>query len=292
MKVPATRRLVWMVVAAAIAAVAVFGVFWSRRPQVPLSIAQIQDLLPAGSVLHSLARLEMNGRPPREVAVVAGVPSVPGAGVYTYYGFIFARDRWRGRIVSAYTSPLPGTLPLSVDAGGLIGKHEAALFGAAHDDGAASYRVVAMRRSGRAQVLELHTTGRLIVIDPVLVEVVRRPDRPLAERILAWNGRRFQGRADLMPVRLPPPSRTWYFGVRNRLITAPVSVVRLQVRQSLRVSGSGPGRPGAIVVPDQGLDQVESGYRARQPGTYRIRFLLPFLSQDAFVLTVIVEDAP
>lgn len=284
--------LFWLIVFGVVAAGAAAWMISNRPSATPPSVAQIQDLLPAGSVLHSLARLEINGRPPREVAVVVGIPSFPGAGGYAYYGFIFARDRWRGRIVSAYAGPLPGTLPLSVDAGRLIGKHEAALFGAAHDDGAASYRVVAMRRSGRAQVLELHTTGRIIVVDPVLVELVRRPDGPKAERILAWNGRRFQERADLAPVRLPPPSRTWYYGVRNRLITAPVSVVRLQVRQPLRVSGTGPGRPSAIVVPDQGLDQVESGYRARRPGTYRIRFLLPFSSQDAFVLTVIVEDAP
>ncbi len=291
MKLPRTGPPFWSIVVG-LAAAGVAGVLANRAPGPTPTVAQIQELLPAGSVLHSVARLEMGGRPPREVAVVAGVPSVPGSGTYAYYGYIFARDRWRGRIVSRYSATLPGRLPLSVDAGRLIGKYEAVLFGAAHEDGAASYRVVAMRRFGRPLVTELNTAGRFIVVDPVLVEVVRRPDELAVERVLAWNGQRFQERADVALVRLPPPGRTWYYGVRNRLITAPSSEVRLKVRQPLRISGNGPGRPGVIVVPDQGLDQVESGYRARRPGTYRIRLLLPFSTQDAFVLTVIVEDTP
>lgn len=292
MKIPRPGLLFWSIVFGVAAAGAAAGVISNRPPAVPPSVAQIQDLLPAGSVLHSLARLEMNGRPPQEVALVVGVPVFPGTGKYAYYGFIYGRDPWRRRITRAYAEALPGPLPLSVDAGRLLGSREAAVFGAAHDDGGASFRVVGLRRSAPSVVYETQTVGRLIVVNDLLIEVVKRPDAPPDQRIFAWNGRRFQERPDIAPIHLPPAGRTWYYGVRNRSITAPVSMIRLSVRQPLRVSGTGPGRPGAIVIADQGLDQVESGYRARRSGTYRIRFLLPFSAQSNFVLTVIVEDTP
>ncbi|OLD59078.1 MAG: hypothetical protein AUI83_03510 [Armatimonadetes bacterium 13_1_40CM_3_65_7] len=79
-------------------------------------MGQIQELLPAAGVLRSLVRLEMNGTPPLETAVVAVVPRYPGAADSTYVGFIIAYDEWRRRPERVYVQPLPGPIPLSPDA--------------------------------------------------------------------------------------------------------------------------------------------------------------------------------
>jgi hypothetical protein len=238
-------------------------------------------------------RLEMNSRRPQEVAVVAGVPQMPGSAAYKYVGLILAYDPWRRRFARVHAEDLPGAVPLSVDGGQLIDGRDAALFAAAHDDGDSTYRVIAMPRRTFAIVHSASVAGRAVAIDSFLVELVRVADGPPRQRILVWDGQRFRQRADAGPVPLPPQGRTWYYGVRNGEIKAPASVVHLRVRQPLRVTGTGPGRPGAIVIPDPRLDLVESGYRARDPGSYRIRLLLPLRSAETgFTLTLIVGDQP
>lgn len=291
MKISQRGRLVLALLTAAVTTVAIAAAVWSRPPRSAPGVGGILELLPPGSVLHSFMRVEMNSRPPQEVAVVAGVPQMPGSAAYTYVGFILAYDPWRHRFARVHAEALPGEVPLSVDGGRLIGGRDAAVFAAAHDNGDSTYRVVAMPRRTFAIVHSASVAGRAVAIDPFLIELVRGADGPPRQRILAWDGQRFKERTDTGPVPLPPQGRTWYYGVRNGEIKAPASVVHLQVRQPLRVTGTGPGRPGAIVIPDPRLDLVESGYRARYPGSYRIRVLLPLRSTETgFTLTLIVGD--
>ncbi|TMJ06559.1 MAG: hypothetical protein E6H01_01470, partial [Bacillati bacterium ANGP1] len=67
-------------------AIVVAAAVWTQPPPTPPSVGQIQELLPAAGVLRSLVRLEMNGTPPLETAVVAVVPRYPGAADSTYVG--------------------------------------------------------------------------------------------------------------------------------------------------------------------------------------------------------------
>ena len=57
-----------------------------------------------------------------------------------------------------------------------------------------------------------------------------------------------------------------------------------------RVPGGSSGGPTPIIIPDARLDIVEQGYRARQPGTYTIRILLPSAPDQGTTLTLLVEN--
>lgn len=269
-------------VLAAIVTVTVAVIVWTRPPASPLTLTQVQNLLPPGSTLHSLVRLELDGRPPQEVAVVAAVPLRPGARDIAYYSFVFAYDRWRRRFVRAYEQSLPRT-PVSIDAGRLLGDRDAAVFTGLQDDATRFYRVVGLRGHQPRVVHEGLFSGVLIVADTFLIE------DGVHRRALVWDGRRFGERTPPVYLTVAQAS-TWRYGVRNGKVVAQTSTVRLVPRQVLHVARTG-GGPTTAVVPDARLDLMEGGgYRARAPGIYTIRIVTPFVPVDqSYTLTVVVE---
>lgn len=285
---PATRRfnpvhrIVLVGVLIAAAGAIVLRLWWPPPSGPPLSVSQIQRLLPQGSLLHSLARLEMDGRPPQEVAVVGVIPQYPGSSGSTYFAFVFGYDRWQKRFRALYAQPLSGPVPRPADAVRLLGPREAALFSALHDDGTLSYRIVGRARGVRV-LHEGRVHGRLLIADPLLVEEGPR-------RALGWDGRVFRERE--LPAAIPhvPSGTTWRYRVLNGMIFARTSVAYLRPRQTLRLAGVG-GGPIPIVLPDPRLDLVgDNVFRARHPGTYAISILIPFNPpEQAYRLTVIVE---
>ncbi len=227
---------------------------WTWSPAAPPpSVTQLQGLLPRGSLLHSLVRLEMDGSSPLETAVVAVVPAFPGAAESTYYGFIFGFDKWRRRYVRQYAESLPGPIPLSPDAVPIAGGREAAILGALRDDGSRVYQVVESNR------------GRLVLVH-----------QSVADQVIAE-----------LPVA--PPGVTWRYGVRASTSSARTAVLRLRPRQPVRLVASG-GGPTPIIIPDARLDVLEQGYRARKDGVYTIRILLPFAPDHDTTLTIVVES--
>lgn len=279
------RQVLAFPVPAAAIAILVAVIVWTRPPTALPAIGQVQSLLPPGSILHSLARLEMNGQPPQEVAVVAGVPLYPRSPDFTYYAFVLAYDRWRHQYLRVYMQPLLASLPLSVDAARVLGNREAAVFTALHEDGTRSYQVVGMVGGTVRVVRENRVSGRIIVTDMGLVE-----EEAPARRLFVWDGREFHERP--APANFQVwPSLTWHYGIRNgAVVVARTATIHVHARQALRLAGSG-GGPTPIIIADSRLDVVENGgYRARIPGTYRIRILIPYLSDDqAYVLTVLVD---
>ncbi len=276
------RDLLIVLGLAAVVGIVIAAIAWSRPPRTLLTVSEVQALLPPGSELHSLARLQLDGRPPPAVAVVAAIPRHPGAHAMTYQSFVFTYDRWRRRFRRAYSQPLPGPLPLSVDAGTLLGSRDAAIFAALQEDGTRSYRVVGSLLGTVSVIQEGWVAGNLVVADPLLIEDGDR------RRALAWDGQRFSERP--LPASLPPAYRgiTWHYTVRKGAVVARTSSVQLHPRQPLRVDG-GTGGPIAIVIPDARLDIAEAGYRARTPGLYTIRILIPFAPLDqAYQLKVLV----
>ncbi len=226
---------------------------WTRPPAAPPSVTQLQGLLPRGSLLHSLVRLEMDGAPPLETAVVAVVPAFPGAVESTYYGFVFGFDRWRRRFDRQYVEPLPGPIPLSPDAVPVSGAREAVIFGALLENGNRVTRVVESVR------------GRLSSLTD-----------PRARQVVA-------------EIPAAPSGATWRYRVRGGTISAQTGVVRVRPRQPVRLVASG-GGPIPIVIPDARLDVLEQGYRARKDGVYTIRILLPFAPGQDTTLTIVVES--
>ncbi len=226
---------------------------WTWSPAAPPSVTQLQGLLPRGSLLHSLVRLEMDGSPPLETAVVAVVPVFPGAAESTYYGFVFGFDKWRRRFDRQYAEPLPGPIPLSPDAVLIARDHEAAVFGALREDGSPVYRVVESVR------------GRPVTLG-----------EPDAHRAVAG-------------IPAAPAGVTWRYRVRGSAISARTAVLRVRPRQPVRLAASG-GGPTPIVIPDARLDVLEEGYRARKDGVYTIRILLPFAPDQDTTLTIVVES--
>ncbi len=224
-----------------------------RPTPAPPSVTQLQGLLPSGSLLHSLVRLEMDGSPPLETAVVAVVPAFPGAAESTYYGFVFGFDRWLRRYVRQYVEPLPGPIPLSPDAVPMAGTREAAVFGALLENGSSMYRVV---ESVRGHLSSL--------------------DESRARQIVA-------------AIPTAPPGVTWRYRVRGGTISAQTGMLRVRPRQPVRLAASG-GGPIPIVIPDARLDVLEQGYRARKDGVYTIRILLPFAPDQDTTLTIVVES--
>ena len=234
-------------------AIVVAAAVWTQPPPTPPSVGQIQELLPAAGVLRSLVRLEMNGTPPLETAVVAVVPRYPGAADSTYVGFIIAYDEWRRRPERVYVQPLPGPIPLSPDAVLLGGGREAAVFSALREDGIRVSRVLSLEH-GRLRILDEGTMARVL--------------------------------AGIPPA---PPGVTWRYRTHAGVITAQTLLLQVKPGQPVRLAPSG-GGPTPIVIPDARLDILEQGYRARQPGTYTIRILLPFAPNSGVTLSVLVED--
>ena len=195
----------------------------------------------------------MNGIPPLETAVVAVVPRYPAAADSDYLGFIVAYDTWRRRSERIYAQPLPGPIPLSPDAVLLGSGREAAVFSALRDDGTRVARVVGVV-DGRVSVLEDETAAGLLATLPPAV-----------------------------------PGVTWQYRTHAGTISARTFVVQVKLRQPVRLALSS-GGPTPIIIPDARLDIVEQGYRARQPGTYTIRILLPSAPDQGTTLTLLVEN--
>jgi hypothetical protein len=217
---------------------------------------QVLARLPGGSSVHSLLRAELDGRGPAEIAAVARVPAFPGAPETVYTALIFRYDRLRRAYVQAYRAPSPGRIPFSVDAAGVARGRDAAIFSGLNDDGTRLVHAVTVAGG----------QGRLL---------------PEADaRALA---------AELSPGL---PAVTWRYVVRNGEVVSRTPLVRVQVRQTVRVQSSG-GGPASVVLPDPRLDVTESGFRARTAGSYRIRVVTGLLPvEQAYTLTVIVEPPP
>ncbi len=256
----------------------------SRTPRAPLTLGDVATLLPRGSEVHSFVRMDLDARLPSAVAVLAIIPRAPGVQETTYQTYVFAYDRWRQRYREVYTAALPGPVPMSVDAGRVLGQRDAAIFSALQDDGTQSYRIVGWGPGGVGVLYEGHVAGALRVADPLLIEQGPR------QRALGWDGHGFRERP--VPGTLPPTPRgiTWHYSVRGDTILARSSSVVLGLRQPLRLEGAR-GGPIPIVLADSRLDLLETGYRARSPGTYTIRIWLPYLPIDqAYPLTVVVRN--
>lgn len=241
---------------AALAALLTAGAlrWWIAAPP-PLSPPQLLAALPPGSSVHSLVRLEMDGLPPGDAAAVVRIPAYPGARQLVPTALLYRYDRWRRRFIEIYRAPAPGTVPFSAEVAPAAGRLEAALFSGLDDDGALRSRVVALFR------------GRPLLLQEARRPWARQPDGPPP----------------------PLPTATWRYAVRAGTVTAPTAVVRLRVRQPLRIVAVG-GGPASVVLPDPRLDLVEAGYRSRTPGVYRVRIVTGFAPPEAaYVLTVIVE---
>jgi len=274
------RPLVVLVLGAAFVALMVVG----RTPRPPVTLGDVANLLPRGAEVHSLVHLNLTTRLPSAVAVLAIIPRAPGAVETTYETYLIAYDRWRQRYRVVYSAPLPGPVPISVEAARVLGSQDAAIFSARQDDGTQSYQVVGWRLGGVGVIHTGQVSGALLVAEPLLIEEGSRL------RALGWDGRGFHERP--IPTALPrtPHGLTWHYSVRGDRIFAGSSSIALDVRQPLRLEGAR-GGPIPMVLIDPRLDLLETGYRSRVPGTYTIRLWLPYLSIDqAYPLTVVVSD--
>jgi len=267
---------------AGVAALAAAAVWWDRPAPALLTSAQVAAMLPAGSTVHSLVRLEMDGRPPAEAAVVARLPAFPGSREVTSVAMLFRYDRWRRRFARVYAAPPPGTVPFSADAAALLDGRDAAVFSGLHDDGSTAYRIVALAGARPAVVRERRFTGTLVLAEPLLIE------QGAQVAAFRWTGRSWAAQPLPSTAAGVPPAVTWRYGVRNGAVVARTAVVHLRPRQPLRVVAVGGGAT-SVVLPDPRLDVVEAGFRQRHPGTYTIRIVTGFTPVDqAYVLTVVV----
>lgn len=257
--------------------------WWNAAPP-PLSANQVLALLPQGSSVHSLVRLEMDARPPSEVAVVARIPSFPRSTEFAAEARLYQYDRLRRHFTTAYRAENPGAVPFSADAARVLAGRDAAVFSGLHDDGTLGYRIVGLVR-GRAAVLrEQRLAGTVHLVEPAVIE--RRGE---AVHALRWNGGSWIPDGTARTIPEAPAGVTWRYAVRNGQVLARTNVVHLRRRQPLRVLAAG-GGPATVVLADSRLDVVETGFRQREPGTYRIRIVTGFTPPDAaYVLTVVVD---
>lgn len=232
------------------------GAAFLRADPPAFGAGQVLARLPGGSSIHSLLRAELDGRGPSEIAAVARVPAFPGAPETVYTALIFRYDRLRRAYVEVHRAAPPGRVPFSVDAAGVGRNRDVVIFSGLNDDGTRAVQAVTLA-GGQARPL------------------------PEAETREVFSG-------------LPPalPAVSWRYAVRNGVVVARISVVRVRVRQTVRVQSSG-GGPASFVLPDPRLDVTESGFRARTPGRYRIRVLTGLLPvEEAYSLTVVVDPSP
>lgn len=257
--------------------------WWNAAPP-PLSANQVLALLPQGSSVHSLVRLEMDARPPSEVAVVARIPSFPRSTEFAAEARLYQYDRLRRHFTTAYRAENPGAVPFSADAARVLAGRDAAVFSGLHDDGTLGYRIVGLVR-GRAAVLrEQRLAGTVHLVEPAVIE--RRGE---AVHALRWNGGSWIPDGTARTIPEAPAGVTWRYAVRNGQVLARTNVVHLRRRQPLRVLAAG-GGPATVVLADSRLDVVEAGFRQREPGTYRIRIVTGFTPPEAaYVLTVVVD---
>jgi hypothetical protein len=276
------RRILGAAGLLAVLAAAAAVMWWTRPPAAAITTGQVLALLPPGSTLHSLARLDLDGAPPLEIAAVAGIPRFPGSRAFDYVEYVVRYNRWRHRLDVLYQHPV-GSIPISVDAGRLLGDREAALFQALRDDRRWAYRVVGMAGGAVTVLAEGASAERVIVADPLLID-------PAAGRALAWNGTGFLPRA-LPPFDPLPPAVTWRFSMRNGMVVSRTNRVALRLRQILRIQAVGGGTT-PIIIADPRFDVVENGFRARYEGVYTIRVLAAYTpTENAYVLTVAVTAA-
>jgi hypothetical protein len=283
-RAPGRRRLGAFGAGAALAALAAGILWWTAPPRSAITAAQIVALWPSGSALHSLARLDLDGASPQDAAAVVAVPRFPGAAPSGYVEVIARYDRWRHRLELIYQQPQPSAIPISVDAGRILGDRDGALFQTLREDGAWSYRIVGLGGLSVRVLAEGETAERIRLADPLVI------DRG-AGRALVWAGIRFTSRA-MPPLESPPPALTWRFAMRNGMVVASTNHVTLRPRQILRVQAVGGGTT-PIVIADSRFDVVENGFRARHAGTYSIRVLAAYTpTESAYVLTVFVSEPP
>jgi len=278
-KRPLAARLLAAPLAAGVIAAALFA--WWRVPAPPAPT--LSTFLPKGSSVVNQARVELDGRPPLEIAATAYVPPYPGAPASLRRALLAGYDRWRHRWRLMWLAPLPGIpdLPPAVP---LAGRREAAVFPSYQDDGRVRYRVIG-KRWGRLTVLhEGETAGRIEVSRGVIVE-----RDPRGARGLRWDGRAF--RPVSAPVRLPS-SVVWRYRMdRNGVVHATTDTLLLVPEQIVLALRSG-GGPIVAPIPDPNLDLVETGFRAGRPGVYTIT-IPDFLGRGrAFRLTLEVIDEP
>src|SRR3990172_9467180 len=266
-----------------VATLAALGaVWWTRPPSNLIATAQILGPLPVRSRLHSLVQVDLDGGAPLEAAAIVMIPPFPGEGASAYTEIIVQHNRWRRRFEIVFQRPLSGMVPVSVDAGRILGNRDGVLFQGVTDEGRWSFHVVG-QATGRIVVLtEGDSLERVTLADPLVI------DRGSGQA-LEWNDERFVPRP-LPAFTTPPAGLTWRSAMRSGVVMARTSRLVLALRQTLRLHRVGGGTT-PIVVADPHLDVVENGFRARQPGTYSIRLLSPFtLTEEVYVLTVIVSD--
>lgn len=282
MKIATTSKAVLL--AGVVAVAAAGGLWWERAGAASLTANQVLVRLPTGSSVHSLVRLDMDGRAPAEAAVVARVPAYPGSRDTAYTAMLFRYDRWRRTFTQIYQSPTPGTVPFSADAARLLNGRDVAIISGLHDDGTRSYRLIGMAGRRAIVLREQRFTGTLAFAEPLLVE--QSTEGPRAYR---WSGRTWLEESSPGTIGGTLPAVTWRYAVRNGEVVARANVQRLRPRQPLRVLAVGGGAT-SVVVPDSRLDVVEAGFRQREPGTYRIRIVTGLKALDqAYTLTVIVD---
>lgn len=281
MKIATTSKAVLL---AGVAVLAAAALWWDRAAAASLTANQVLARLPTGSSVHSLVRLDMDGRAPAEAAVVARVPAYPGSRDIAYAAMLFRYDRWRRTFMQIYQSPTPGTVPFSADAARLLDGRDIAIISGLHDDGTLSYRLIGLSGSRAAVLREQRFAGTLAFAEPLIVE--QDADGSIAYR---WNGRAWLEESAPDGATGTLPGVTWRYAVRNGEVVARANVQRLRPRQPVRILAVGGGAT-SVVVPDSRLDVVEAGFRQREPGTYRIRIVTGLTSLDqAYTLTVIVE---
>ena len=250
MKIGTTSKVLAVLLAASATAA---GAAFLRTDPPAFGPNQVLSRLPRGASVHSLLRADLDGRGPAEVAAVVRIPAFPGAQEFIYTALIFRYDRLRREFGEVYRAATPGRVPFSVDAVRLPSGREAVVFSGLNDEGVRA------------------------------VEVVRL-DRGLGSRLPEAEARTILG-----AIPQPVPAVTWRYAVRNGAVVARTAMVRVSVRQTLRVQASG-GGPASVVLPDPRMDVVENGFRAREPGRYRIRVVTGLLPvEEAFSLIVAVE---
>ena len=253
MKIGTTSKL--LAVLLALSASAAGAAFLQTDPAT-FGATQVLARLPRGASIHSLLRADLDGRGPAEIAAVARIPAFPGAPEIVHTALIFRYDRLRREFVEVYRAATPGRVPFSVDAVSVAPGREVVIFSGLNDDGTRAVEAVGRARGRGSRLSES------------------------------------AARKALSGIPEPVPTVTWRYVVRNGEVVARTSTVRLRVRQTLRVQSSG-GGPDSVVLPDSRLDVVESGFRARTPGRYRIRVVTGLLPvEEAYSLTVIVEPEP
>jgi len=246
------------------------------------SVPPLLSLLPRGTAVTSQARVELDGRPPVELAATVLIPVYPGATTDRAHGVVAGYDRWRRRWrVLLLTSIAGSHRPL--EAGPVLGTREVVLFSAYGLDGNVQYRVFGLRWGRLTQVYAGRAAGKVEVVRGLIVE-----RGPVSPRALRWTRGAFQPVPP--PPAIPPPVFWRYWTDRNAVVHAQTTMVSLVPGQRLIPTRTF-GGPTVILIPDPNLDTLSGTYRARRPGTYTLR--IPDLfgrDQANLQLTITVVD--